>query len=106
MANPTIYRIIFRNQDEVYEMYARFVAESDMFGFLAVEEFIFGENTTLVIDPSEERLKLEFSRVKRTFIPLHLIERIDEVDKQGIGKIKHLGEKQPKVSLFPLPEKR
>ncbi|VEG90179.1 DUF1820 family protein [Legionella spiritensis] len=106
MSKKQIYRITFANQDAVYEIYARKVSESEMFGFLEVEEFVFGENTSLVVDPSEERLKLEFSHVKRTFIPMHSVFRIDEVDKQGVAKVRDMSGNDSKVSMFPVSGKR
>lgn len=107
MSNKLIYRIIFANQDAIYEMYAKRVSESEMFSFLEVEEFVFGENASLVVDPSEERLKLEFEHVKRTFIPMHSVIRIDEVNKQGVGKVRENGkENKTKISVFPVPDKR
>jgi hypothetical protein len=87
-------------------MYARKVSESEMFGFLEVEEFVFGETTSLVVDPSEERLKIEFGNVKRTFIPMHSVFRIDEVSKEGVGKVRDRVKSEGKVSMFPVPEKR
>jgi len=105
MSKKTIYRITFSNQDVIYEIYAHKVSESEMFGFLEVEDFVFGENSTLVVDPSEERLKLEFANIKRTFIPLHSIYRIDEVNKQGVAKVRD-SKSDGKVSLFPVPDKR
>ncbi len=96
----SIYRICFINHDTVYEIYARSVSESDMFGFLAVEEFVFGETTQLLVDPSEERLKNEFASVKRTFIPMHNITRIDEVEKEGVSKAVKSKEGS-NISAFP-----
>ena len=51
--------------------------------FLEVEEFIFGSDDQLVVDPSSEKLKNEFKKVKKSFIPINSIQRIDEVDKHG-----------------------
>ncbi|KTC90306.1 DUF1820 family protein [Fluoribacter dumoffii] len=101
MNKKTIFRITFVNQEAIYEIYARSVKESDMFGFLEVEELVFGEQTALVVDPSEERLKHEFNGVKRTFIPMHSIYRIDEVTKQGTAKVKDNPGYGNKVSPFP-----
>lgn len=101
MKNKTLFRITFANQDSVYEVYARSIKESDIFGFLEVEELVFGEQTALVVDPSEERLKMEFNGVKRTFIPMHSLFRIDEVDKQGPAKVKDKIGFDNKVSPFP-----
>ncbi len=99
MSKKLIYRISFLNQDSVYEVYARHVGESDMFGFIEIEEFVFGETTQLLVDPSEERLKTEFSGVKRTYIPMHSILRIDEVDKEGVAKV--VTKSGDNVSPFP-----
>jgi hypothetical protein len=101
-----LYRITFANQDTIYEIYAQKVCESEMFGFLEVEGFVFGENTSLVVDPSEERLKLEFNSVKRTYIPMHAILRIDLVNKRGVAKIHDKTTENSKVSMFPVSGKR
>ncbi len=62
---------------------------------------MFGERTQLVVDPSEEKLKSEFASVKRSFIPLHSVVRIDEVDKEGAAKISEA--KSGNVAQFPYP---
>ena len=87
MPQKSIYKVMFFNQGQVYEIYAREVFPSDLWGFLEVEEFVFGERTQVIVDPSEEKLKSEFASVKRSFIPMHSIIRIDEVDKEGAAKI-------------------
>lgn len=58
-----------------------------MLAFIEVADIIFGEKSKLVVDPTEERLKAEFSQVSRTYIPLHSVVRIDEVEKEGVNKI-------------------
>lgn len=105
MTSKSLFRVTFSYADSVYEIYARKVHESDMFGFLVVEEFVFGENTTFVVDPSEERLKVEFNEVKRTFIPLHAVLRIDEVNKRGSAKIRDKSVDTSKVTMFPVSGK-
>ena len=105
MANKTLYRVTFAYLDSVYEIYAHKIHESDMFGFLVVEDFVFGENSSLVVDPSEERLKLEFNGVKRTFIPMHSVFRIDEVKKQGVAKVRDKFPDMNKVTMFPVSGK-
>lgn len=101
MTKKTLFKIIFSNQDVIYEIYANSIKESELFGFLEVEELVFGEHTSLVVDPSEERLKLEFNGVKRTFIQMHHIHRIDEVSKQGIAKVRDSAGQGAKISPFP-----
>ena len=103
MAISHIFRIMFVNQGKVYEIYARRVSHGELFGFIEVEELVFGERSTVVVDPSEERIKGEFDGVKRTYLPLHSILRIDEVKKQGVSKITALEGGAANVSQFPMP---
>ena len=76
----------------------------ELFGFIEVEELLFGERSSVVLDPSEERIKSEFSGVKRTFLPMHSILRIDEVKKHGTAKITVLESgAAANVAQFPIP---
>ena len=102
MAASHIFRILFVNQGKVYEVYARKVHHGELFGFIEVEDLVFGERSSVVLDPSEERIKSEFNGVKRTFLPLHSVLRIDEVKKQGVSKITAL-EGGANVAQFPMP---
>lgn len=97
-----IYKVIFYNQGQVYEIYARAIYQSEMYGFIEVEEFVFGERSQMIVDPGEEKLKGEFGKVKRSYIPMHAIIRIDEVEKEGASKVTDI---QPgdKVAQFPNP---
>ena len=45
------------------EIFAKNIYQSDMYAFLEVEEFIFGSDDQLVVDPSSEKLKNEFKKV-------------------------------------------
>jgi len=103
MAISHIFRIMFVNQGKVYEIYARRVSHGELFGFIEVEELVFGERATVVVDPAEERIKGEFDGVKRTYLPLHSVLRIDEVKKQGVSKITALEGGGANVSQFPMP---
>jgi hypothetical protein len=100
-AQKHIYKIIFLNQGKVYELYARHVYQGDLYGFIEVEELIFGEQSTLLVNPSEERLQGEFAGVQRSFVPIHAIIRIDEVEKEGVSKIRPGGGSGDNVAAFP-----
>ena len=65
MASNPIYKVMFINQNQVYEVYARQIFQSELYGFIEIEEFVFGERSQMIVDPAEERLKNEFSGVKR-----------------------------------------
>ncbi|NNE48185.1 MAG: DUF1820 family protein [Rhodothermales bacterium] len=101
MSKSQLFRVVFMSQGQVYEVYARSVGHGELFGFVEVEELVFGERTTIVVDPSEEKIKSEFENVRRTYLPMHSIIRIDEVDKQGPSKISKL--EGGNVAQFPLP---
>src|SRR6185369_3925778 len=90
MAATHIFKIMFVNQGKVYEIYARKVEQGRLFGFIEVEELIFGQRSTVVLDPGEETIKSEFAGVKCTMLPMHSVLRIDEVKKQGISKVSAL----------------
>ncbi|MDF1781967.1 MAG: DUF1820 family protein [Alcanivoracaceae bacterium] len=101
MSNPRqIYKVIFLNQGQIYEIYATQIYQGELYGFIEVEEFLFGERAQMVVDPSEERLKNEFADVKRSFIPMQSIIRIDEVEKEGIAKVIDAG--GGNVAAFPM----
>ncbi len=100
MATSHIFRIVFINQGKVYEIYARKVSHGGLLGFVEVEEIVFGERSSVVVDPGEERIKSEFAGVKRSYLPLHSVIRIDEVRKQGVSKISVL--EGGNVTQFPL----
>jgi len=102
MSKKPVYKIIFHNQGKVYEIYARNVHQGAMFSFIEVEKLIFGEKTSVVVDPTEENLKSEFSNVTRTYIPLHSIIRIDEVEKKGAVKVTEVVNKGGNIMPFPI----
>jgi hypothetical protein len=87
-ARPTsVYRIFFVSQGRGYELYARDVTQAELHGFVEVTGILFGERSRIVVDPGEESLRNEFGSVRRLLIPYHAVMRIDEVDKEGTGKI-------------------
>jgi hypothetical protein len=95
-----VFRVTFVNQGKVYEVYARRVVQGELYGFVEIQELLFEDSSTVLVDPSTERLKAEFKGVNRTLVPIHAIVRIDEVEKEGQGKIHDLGDKS-NVAVFP-----
>ena len=57
MPEDELFKISFLNEGTIYEIYARQVAQSNLFGFIEIEEFVFGENTSVVVDPTQEDLE-------------------------------------------------
>lgn len=98
----TIYKVIFLNHGKVYELYAKRIGASDLYGFTVVSELSFSSGEGLLVDPTEEKLKEEFAETKALHLPMHSIVRIEEVAERGIAKIRdqHSGEK---ITPFPGP---
>ncbi|SFF47348.1 hypothetical protein SAMN04488120_10546 [Fontimonas thermophila] len=102
-AKQRLYRVSFMNQGQVYEVYAREVSHGGgMLGFVEIGKLVFGENTTLVVDTSEEKLKQEFADVERFYVPVHAVVRIDEVSKRGSARIVGGADTGAKVTPFPI----
>ena len=77
------------------------VSHGGLFGFVEVEKLVFGARSSVVVDPSQERIQTEFSGVTRTYLPLHSVLRIDEVEKQGVSKVTDA--EGGNVTQFPTP---
>ena len=99
-----IYRVVFFNQGQIYEVYAHNIYQSDLYGFVEVEDYIFGSKSQMVIDPSEDKLRTEFEGVQRSFIPMTAVIRIDEVEKEGVAKITETDGSN--ITPFPMPMPR
>jgi hypothetical protein len=102
MAAPRVYRITFMAQGRIYELYAKSVGSAELFGFVEVANLLWNQKSSVVIDPSEDSLKHEFAGVKRFYVPMHSVIRIDEVDHEGVSKIVGSTEKGGSISPFPV----
>ena len=89
--DKSYYRVTFSNEssseNELYQVCARQVSASDLYGLLEISDFIFPDSK-IVYNAGEERIKREFENVKRTWIPYHAIIRIDEVPDTTDSEIK------------------
>lgn len=97
-----IFRVTFVNQGKIYQLYAEIVRQSEIYGLVEIEGLTFGESSSVVIDPAEEKLKNEFKGVSRTLVPMHAVIRIDEVEKRGQSKILEL-DGDANITPFPTP---
>lgn len=101
MSKQPVYKVIFQNGGQVFEVFARQIFQSDMWGFIEIEELVFGERSAVLVDPSEEKLKNEFAGVKRSYVPLHSVIRIDEVEKEGAARVSDAAPSGAKVAHLP-----
>ena len=100
-----LYKITFLNHSKVYELYARQVAASGLWGFTEVGELVFDLHDGLVVDPTEERLRDEFGSTKVLHLPMQSIIRIEEVERKGQSMIRDAATGEKVVTPFPLPAK-
>ncbi len=101
MEKKHLYRITFIQQDKVYELYAKSIIQSDLFGFVEISELVF-DDSSIVVDPQEDRLRQEFMDVETIFVTVHAVIRIDVVKKKGSAKIKdYAGAGSDKVTFLP-----
>ena len=101
-AEDAIYRVQFKTEQHYYDLYVRNVYPADMAGFICLENFLYHEESGVLIDPRVERLAAEFGNVKTAFIPYHQIIRIDKVQRQGESRIHSASSSgNPKIKPFP-----
>jgi len=46
MSSKQLFKVVFMSQGQVYEVYARSVGQGDLFGFIVIEELVFGDMTS------------------------------------------------------------
>jgi hypothetical protein len=98
-----VYKVRFLAEGRIFELYARNVTSSSLFGFIEVEKLVWGKRSEVIVDPTEQELKNEFAGVKRTLLPIHAIVRIDEVEKTGAAKILPLPAGAASRQTVPVP---
>jgi hypothetical protein len=100
-----LFKVTFLNHGRVYELYARHVSASSLWGFTEVGELVFDVNDGVVIDPTEERLRDEFGNTRVLHLPMQSIVRVEEVEKKGQSAIRDAATGERVVTMFPLPAK-
>ncbi|MFA5684140.1 MAG: DUF1820 family protein [Lysobacteraceae bacterium] len=105
MSTRTLYKIVFHNGGRIYELYARHVASSALWGFTEIAELVWDAGEGLVIDPTEERLRDEFGQTKRLHLPMQAVIRVEEVERKGQLAIRDAATGEKVVTPFPLPAK-
>jgi hypothetical protein len=103
--SKTLYKITFLNAGKIYELYARKIGVGALWGFTEVAELVFDVHDGLVIDPTEERLRDEFSATRVLHLPMQSIVRIEEVERKGQSAIRDAATGEKVVTPFPMPAK-
>jgi hypothetical protein len=99
---PLMFKVTFLNQGKVYELYARRVAASALWGYTEIADLVFDPpGAGLVVDPTEERLRDEFKDTRVLHLPMHAVVRVEEVERRGTLAIRD-SESGEKIMPFPL----
>lgn len=97
-----MYKVSFLNQSKVYELFCNKVSGSDLsYGFIEISGLVFEPEDSLVIDPTEERLREEFEDVEVLHLPMHSVIRVEQVKKRGACVIRD-SKSGEKVTPLPL----
>jgi len=105
MAAKNLYKVVFLNHGKIYELYARSISSSELWGFTCVSELEFAARDGMLVDPTEERLRDEFADTRVLHLPMQSIVRIEEVAARGPAAIRD-GQTGDKVVTLPLPPNR
>lgn len=104
MPKHTIFKISFFSQQKVYELFAKEVISSHLYGFTEIRDIVFEDAERLVLDPAEEKLREEFKDTSILHIPLQNIIRIEEVEKRGKSRVRS-SDDYNNITPFPLPSR-
>ena len=96
-----LFRIAFLNHGKVYELFCSGVCTSGLLGFIEVSGLEFGDKDSLVVDPTEEKVRDEFDGVEILHLPMHSVLRVEQVKQKGTAVIRDR-ESGEKVTPFPI----
>jgi len=97
-----MFKVAFLNQGKVYELFCEKVSGSDLsYGFVEISGLIFERDDSVVIDPTEERMREEFEDVEVLHVPIHAVIRVEQVKRRGTCVIRD-SKSGEKVTPLPL----
>ena len=105
MNQRILYKVTFLNAGKIYELYARRVTASSLWGFTEVADLVFDSKEGVVVDPTEERLRDEFADTRVLHLPMQSIIRVEEVERTGQSAIRDAATGEKVVTPFPMPAK-
>lgn len=95
-----MYKLVFFNHGKVYELFAERVDSSHLYGFIEASGLVFDTEDKVVVDPTEERLRDEFSDTEQLMLPMQSVIRVEKVKKRGASVIR---DRKTGEKVTPLP---
>ena len=96
-----LFRVAFLNHSKVYELFCTGICTSELLGFVEVSGLVFAEKDSMVVDPTEEKMRDDFDGVELLHLPMHSVLRVEQVRKKGQAVIRDR-ESGEKVTPFPI----
>lgn len=96
-----MYKVVFLNRGQVYELFAERVDSSHLMGFVTVSKLLFDTGSSVVVDPVEERMREEFRDTEELLLPIQSVVRVEKVCKRGTSVIRDRSSGE-KVTPLPL----
>ena len=78
--SKSLFKITFTDEeDKTITVHAEEVSPSSLLGFIEAAELVFPDPSDIIITPADNKARTLFKDVKRTYIPINRIIRIDEL---------------------------
>ncbi|MCA1926980.1 MAG: DUF1820 family protein [Calditerrivibrio sp.] len=85
------YKIQFYDsKKEIFTLKAKSASPTSFLGLIEISEIIHKEESSILITPEDDKSRIEFKNVNKTYIPIGSIIRIDEIiedDKQFLFRL-------------------
>jgi len=98
--HSSMYKVVFLNQGKVYELFCAAVDSSSLWGFVELSGLTFDAESSLVVDPTEERMREEFADTELLILPIQSVMRVEKVKRKGSSVIR---DKDSGEKVTPLP---
>lgn len=80
-----VYRVHYAKEKEpLCEILARQVGPADILGFIEISDFVAPRPSGRILRPDADRVEREFEGVRRTFVPISDVRRIDAIDDSAM----------------------
>ena len=75
-----LFKIQFLDsKKEILTIHASKINTSSLLGLLEVEDIVFVNSSEILLTPADDKVRIEFKDVERTFLPVSSIIRVDEI---------------------------
>jgi hypothetical protein len=80
-----VYRTIFTHLDQVYTIYSQGVSEETLVGFIELDSILLVTQDIILSSENQtahEPFMKQIESIKRTYVPMHAVVRIDEMTRK------------------------